>query len=462
MGKEETQMNRGKKLALLSVVLVIMVGASFATVKMNSDSQDESNEESSIFTLDTDKVSALSWTYQGETISFSHSDDGWHNSNASAFPVDETYIDNMLTALSDVKSDKTIESVEDLSEYGLDEPACTITVAMDGDTELRIGNETGIGGERYFYTGDGNVYLVDTALLDSFSYGLYDLVKKEDIPNMTKLSSFQVDSDTQLIIDYLENSGLTYSDNYVWFLKDGDSYLTLDTELTNDFVRTVTGLSWGKCVNYNADDSALTGYGLSAPSAVATVDYVEESDTDSEDSGTRQRFVLEIGGYVDDSCYARISGSKMVYMIDREVCDTLLSTGYNELRPDEILSMDWDTVDKIDITLNGAEYHIERSDGSGDESAYSLNGEKLPDTSFPEELNNVIFKGYSDETPKAQDEKIRFKFHRNTETFKEVELVFYEFDDSTCLASLSGSQNMLADSESVASVIEDVNSLVKE
>ncbi len=457
-------MNRGKKLALLSVVLVIMIGASFAAVKMNSDSQNENSEESSIFTLDTDKVSALSWTYQGETISFSHSDDGWHNSNASDFPVDKTYIDNMLSALSDVKSDKTIESVEDLSEYGLDEPACTITVAMDGDTKLLIGNETGIGGERYFYTGDGNVYLVDTALLDSFSYGLYDLVKKEDIPDMSKLSSFRVDSDTQLIIDYLENSGLTYSDDYVWFLRDGDSYLTLDTELTDDFVRTVTGLSWGECVNYNADDSALTGYGLSAPSAVVTVNYVEGSDTDSENSTTKENsaeFVLEIGGYVDDSCYARISGSKMIYLIDREVCDTLLSTEYNELRPDEVLSMDWDTVDKIDIALDGAEYHIERSDGSGNEAAYLLNGEKLPDTSFPEELNNVIFKGYSDETPQGQGEKIRFKFHRNTETFKEVELVFYEFDDSSCLASLNGSQNMLADSESVASVIEDVNSLVK-
>ncbi len=164
---------------------------------------------------------------------------------------------------------------------------------------------------------------------------------------------------------------------------------------------------------------------------------------------------------MDDSCYARISGSKMVYQIDRGVCDTLLSTGYTELRPDEVLSMDWDTVDKIDITLGGADYHIERSDGSGDEAAYSLNGEKLPDTSFPEELNNVIFKGYSDEAPQTQNEKIRFKFHRNTETFKEVELVFYEFDDSSCLASLSESQNMLVDSESVASVIEDVNSLVK-
>lgn len=461
-------MNRGKKLALLSVVLVITVGASFAAVRLNSEGQDENNGENSIFTLETDKVSALSWTYQGETISFSHSDDGWQNLNASAFPVDEAYIDNMLSALSDVKSDKTIESAEDLSQYGLDEPACTITVAMDGDTKLLIGDETGIGGERYFYTGDGNVYLVDSTLLDSFSYGLYDLVKKEDIPNMTKLTSFQVDSDTQLIIDYLENSGLTYSDDYVWFMQDGGGYLTLDTELTNDFVRTVTGLSWGECVNYNADDSALTGYGLGAPSAVVTVDYVDGSDTDSDDSTTGQteenstRFVLEIGGYVDDSCYARISGSRMVYLIDREVCDTLLSTGYNELRPDEVLSMDWDTVDKIDIALDGAEYNIERSDGPEDEAAYSLNGETLTDTAFLEGLNGMVPKGYCDETIQAQSEEIRFKFHRNTETFQEVELVFYEFDDNSCLASLNGSQNMLVDSESVASVIEDVNSLVKE
>ena len=64
---------------------------------------------------------------------------------------------------------------------------------------------------------------------------------------------------------------------------------------------------------------------------------------------------------MDDACYARIAGSDMVYQIDGSVRDALLYTTQSELLPDEVLLMDWDTVDSIDITLDGATYHVERS-----------------------------------------------------------------------------------------------------
>ncbi len=52
----------------------------------------------------------------------------------------------MVQALKEVSATKTIESPENLADYGLEEAACAISVtAGDSTYELRIGDETGLG-----------------------------------------------------------------------------------------------------------------------------------------------------------------------------------------------------------------------------------------------------------------------------------------------------------------------------
>ncbi len=66
--------------------------------------------------------------------------------------------------------------------------------------------------------GDGNVYLVDADLLEDFSLGLYDIVSMESIPSMTDLTSVSIETTSgTLTLDYLEDSGLAYSNQYTWF-----------------------------------------------------------------------------------------------------------------------------------------------------------------------------------------------------------------------------------------------------
>lgn len=64
--------------------------------------------------------------------------------------------------------------------------ACScITVTAEAETTIDIGDETSLDGLRYVSIGDGNVYLVSSDLLTNFSYGLYDLVAKETLPDMS-------------------------------------------------------------------------------------------------------------------------------------------------------------------------------------------------------------------------------------------------------------------------------------
>lgn len=124
----------------------------------------------------------------------------------------------MLGELEELTSSKTIEAPDDLAEYGLDEPECSISVTAEAETTIDIGGETSLDGLRYVSIGNGNVYLVSSDLLTNFSCGLYDLVSKEAVPDMSDLVSFTVETASgTLDIEYLEDSGLAYTDRYTGF-----------------------------------------------------------------------------------------------------------------------------------------------------------------------------------------------------------------------------------------------------
>ncbi len=461
MGEEASQMNRGKKLLYLLLAFVIVASAAFAAVKLNPE-EDETEEKTDILTLEKDEVTALSWTYAGEIRSFLKTDSGWEYTGDSSFPLDVSRIENILTALGDVKAAKTIESPASLSDYGLENPDCRVDVTSKEPLELLIGSENGIGGERYFSTGDGKVYLVDAAIIDNFSVSLYDLIKKEEIPTMTEPRGLRLTGkDKEFELVYKKDSGLSYSNDYVWFLKDGENYKTLDTVLAGNLIATVTSLNWKECVDYNAEDAELESYGLKTPVLKAALEYngkASDEENGSEPQEGTAIFALEVGAENGESCYARLKGSNMVYLIDGSIYDTLSNASYEGLRPNEVLSMDWDTVTSIDASIEGTAYHIDHNTDGENNSVYKMDGKELSDVTFTDKLNNLSVVGNSDGSKTVQKEKLSFTFNRSAETFKEVKLAFYEYDDASYLASLDGDSYLLVDNSVIDSIAKEIKS----
>ena len=203
-----TTMTRGKKLFVLLLALVILTGVTLLVAHLVPDEDESTAEDTSyiIFSLDPDQVTQLSWTYEDSTVTLTKDENSnWSYPDDEAFPLDASYPDAMVQALKEVSATKTIESPENLAAYGLEEAACAISVtAGDSTYELRIGDETGLGGQRYLSLGDGNVYLVDADLLEDFSLGLYDIVSMESIPSMTDLTSVSIETTSgTLTLDYL-------------------------------------------------------------------------------------------------------------------------------------------------------------------------------------------------------------------------------------------------------------------
>lgn len=472
-------MKRGKKLFILSLVFVLLLAAAFAAGKLNPELNGSGGEDagSVIFTLDPGNVAALSVN----TMDFEKDGEDWRYTGDSAFPLNTGYIQSMLDALSSISASKTIEAPEDLSQYGLDAPEYSIRVDDGSETEILIGRESSMGGERYLSLGDGNVYLVDAGITESFSYELMDMAETELIPAMSDISRFTVRSGGKSYqLCYLEDSGLAYSDEYVWFYKDGEDYLTLDTALADSFIRKVSALSWDSCVSYNAGGDALAEYGLDVPQVTATVEYTEtvQVETNATDTNgdpiydtreTEKSFTLEIGDYIDGKCYARIAGSHMVYLIDGSICDSLLHVSYESLQPDEVLIMDWDEVESVDIGLDGETYTVKHGsktvvdeDGtSSTESCWTLDGEKTDIQTVFDRLTSLVPTGRGAAKTPELGATLSFVFHRSTESFPQVELIFYQYDSSSCLVSLNGEARLLVSLTDITALADSLTQLIR-
>ena len=480
-----TTMTRGKKLFVLLLALVILTGVTLLVAHLVPDEDESTAEDTSyiIFSLDPDQVTQLSWTYEDSTVTLTKDENSnWSYPDDEAFPLDASYPDAMVQALKEVSATKTIESPENLADYGLEEAACAISVpAGDSTYELRIGDETGLGGQRYLSLGDGNVYLVDADLLEDFSLGLYDIVSMESIPSMTDLTSVSIETTSgTLTLDYLEDSGLAYSDQYTWFWNQDGEETPLDTDLTEDLVSTVTGLTWNACVDYQADEDSLGTYGLDIPAATITVEYtestqVETNETDEngdpiyETQETPATFVLELGDYDGDTCYARISGSSMVYRVDGTVADTLLAAKGEDLLPQDVVLIDWSDVTSVEINLDGTTYSLEKTvqeetdeDGNTTETyVYQLDGQTVDITDALDSIQDLEVTG-SDADATPGTEELAFTFYQDKENFPTVTLVFSQYDSSSCLVTLNGESRLLVSRTDLLDLVDTLQDLLAE
>lgn len=446
-------MKRKKNLVVLLLVLVLLIGATVVVTNLNKDGGDDGIQElnSVILAVDPASVTELGWNYS-EDVRFVSTGSGWEYAADAAFRLDESYINTALDTLTEVTASKIIENVEDWDQYGLAAPVCSVTVTADTTYTLSFGEESTLSGKRYCSIGDGNAYLVDTACMEPFTYGLYDLLVSEEIPAMDNVTGLEIKNESGTMdITYQESSGKSYSDSYVWFLNGQ----TLDTELTETLVSAVSSVSWNKCSNFNAAD--LSVYGLDNPAATVTVHY-----------GDSNTFSLEIGNTSNDACYAKLPGSSMVYLIDGSIGDALVNASYDTLKPDDVLAMDWRELQVMEITLDGVIYEVAQTtpatiDEEGnvtDEAIYKLDGTRVNAAGIPNALDAMVSVGYATDIDPERGEEIRFLFHREHSTYPEIELVFYQYDSTQCLVTLNGESTVFVARDQVNTLIEAVNQMV--
>lgn len=455
-------MKRQRKMTVLLAVLAVCIGAAFGISRINFD-ENMTGTQTAIIDVDSSDITGLSWNYE-EEVSFTCQDGKWTYDEDEKMPVNQEKMTEIAQGLSSIVSDKRVEEVKSLSLYGLSDPAYTLTVkTADKSWEISIGDESFSDGEVYIFTGDDYVYLTDSALVDKISYTLYDLVQEEEIPEMESVHSIAIEKEESPVhIVFQEDSGYCYSDAYTYYLEEDGSYRNLDNDSTQTSFDTLSAFTWEECVDYYADDSELKSYGLDKADAVISIEYTPVQEEDEENEETKEEetsFGYEVSS-ADDDYYARLSDSRMVYRISSEVYDAAVNASYDELRPDEVILLDWDTVDSIDIEADGSRYTVELEKKKDDEYTCTFNGEEIEFTEVLDELSGILLDEEKEAEPADNREELKLTFHRNTEEYASVELVFYQYDGSSCISVLNGEETNCVNREDVISLKEAINSII--
>lgn len=397
-------MNKMKKLYVLLGVLVLACGITFFVSRQEEKKEQIKNSDETIFSVDTESVTALSWEYAGNTFSFHKSGGKWIYDTDENFPVNEDKIESLLSQFTEFGASFVIEEVDDFGQYGLSDPLATISVTAGEESyEVNLGDYSTMDAERYVSIGDGKVYLVKHDPLDDYDLTISDLIQNDEIPVLTSATGIQFSGEETYTIDYEEESSHTYCAEDVYFTEEQP----LDTSLVKSYLQKISALSLSDYVSYNATEEELQAYGLAEPELSVTVDYPM---THSDDVTTTETFVLHVGrdaaekaqAAADDTtvaagtdaedglttaaatgadaedgltttaageaaasdedtaaevtAYVRVGDSQIIYRITSEEYRALTAASYNDLRHKEVLTASMEDITGLTFTMDGETY----------------------------------------------------------------------------------------------------------
>ena len=466
-------MKRSKRLHILLGVLAAVGIVTFAVTQYEEKQEEIEASGEVVLEIDPAAVQTLSWEYDAETLAF-HKDGTWVYDTDEAFPVDEERIDELLGVFEAFSAAFIIEDVTDYSQYGLDDPVCTIGISTgDTDYEIQLGDFSTMDSQRYVSIGDGNVYLATADPLDYFDAALRDMIDNDEAPDFGTVEAIRFDGDQTCQIayqEYTEDSSYTYCSNDVYFVQQEDAMLPLDTSRVEGYLDSISGLSLTDYVTYNVTEEELAEYGLDAPELSVTVTYVPE------DSEQTAEFTLHISRDPDEqaaaeaedgeedeteeeiTAYARVGESQIVYQITGDSYEALMAAGYDDLRHYEVLTADFADVTGLDISLEGESYTI-TAEGSGEDKTFYYGEEELDIADLQSALEDMGAASFTDEEP-SQKQEISITVHLDNEAHPTVQIDLYRYDGEQCLAVLDGTPTSLVPRDMVVDLVEAVNAIV--
>lgn len=310
-------MNRGKKMLALLIALLLCIGGYYGVQLLGGESATV-QEQSGSFALDThtaDDLTGLAWQTDDEALSFTRTDGTWAVTGNAAYPLEQADVQAMADDLLALTGSRQLNGVTDPADYGLAEPAFTVTANWsDGtSTTYALGDETPFGSSYYLSLGqEGIIYTVDADISDIFDTTLSALTVLETLPTVNSAVRLTVGSTLDIVKDEVSRS---INEGELWY--DNATGHALDGTAAEKLISTAQGIEWDALTDATATDDALTAYGVDDASATAITLY---ADADSP------ALTLLIGAQNDDGdYYARLSGSSMVCTVASGDVASLLS-----------------------------------------------------------------------------------------------------------------------------------------
>ena len=498
-------MKRFKKLGVLLGILVVVCIATFALTHYEEEQEQIKNSDEIILQIPADTVISLSWEYAEEgNLAFHKGEDGWLYDEDEYFPVSEEKVNDILSEFEAFGVTFIIENVTDYSQYGLDEPEMTFHIGTEETSyDIKLGAFSTMDQQRYIDISDGNVYLVSEDPMDYVSASLSDMILDDDTPGFENVVDIRFEGTENYMIQRLEDTNYSYSDDDVYFTQKNGEYLPLDKSAVTQYLNTITSLDLLTYVTYNATEEELTEYGLDEPELTVTVNYTQTDQASEDQEQIPGTCVIHISRNPEElaaaeeaeakgenaeavSMYVRIGDSQIVYDLDSVDYGILSDASYDDLRHQEVFWADFADVTQIDITLEDTEHTLISELDDDEERVWYYQTEEMlaeateetteaaeetteteaieePETldltDFEDSLNALSANSFTAEIP-TEKEEIRFTLYLDNEFFPTVEIVLYRYSGTECLAVVDGESVSLVPRASVMELVEAVQTIV--
>lgn len=464
-------MRKATKLYALLGVLIVVCVAAFAVSRYEEKKEQIKNSGEVILEIPTDSVTALSWTNESGTFSFTK-DETWVYDEDNAFPVDEERINALLEQFTSFAAAFAIDDVEDYAQYGLDEPICTIHITAGEESyTVELGDFSKMDEQRYVSIGDGKAYLVSHDPLDEFDAVLRDMILDDTVPEFDTAEEITFSgSESYTIIRDEDGKSICADDIY---FTDGQP---LDTDNVKSLLKTLQGLSLTDFASYNVSDAELTDFCLDEPDLTIRVAYTTRDEDGKKTGSGNFRLALsrnaeEYAAYLEAvdkdeeelpevSCYARLDDSQIVYKISLNDYETLTAVSYDTLRHQKLFTADFDTVTAIDATVDGKTHTFTYTppEEKNEEGTWYYGEESFDVYALKTALTALSAQEFTTEKATGRQE-ISLTVHLASEDFPTVTLTLCRLDGSSCIAAVDGKTVALVSRSQTVNLVEAVNAL---
>ena len=370
-------------------VLVVLSGAyvgvkAYVAKQEAADTESAEEENPEIISIASADVKSIKFVIDKKEVTFEKDGDSWVKSDETAFPVDQDKIDTLVSSLNSIKAERTLENVEDASEYELDQPENTITVTTeDGETTvIQLGMENDSTSQEYIDLNkdSSTVYVVSNSTFSSFEGTLYDFAKSGVFPTVdsSTVSKISVDGkDSSYVVEKDES-------NFWNITGDGETEKA-DSAKATSLASALSSMAYASYVNYNCAEDEFSQYGLDKPYAEITVCYQEkvkkestDDENEAENGAEEVSEASEDENQGDETADSETDGSESSDE-DVDVADTEDSEAVENENTDETADDNVEAED-TDVTESDDEAGVETADTESAESSEDSEEDSEPET----------------------------------------------------------------------------------
>lgn len=324
-----------RTIIILILVLAICVGGFVFAMKLSDkkEAQDKADAEASVIEIG-DIVDGLyiGITTNAGSMEFVSDGESWKYYQDENFPLDDSYMADIIDAAVGLTAVREIEIADDLSYYGLDEGSYLALRIIDSENNifaLDIGSPISDGSAWYARDPDlDTIYVIGSELPNSVNFSLYDMIEMEDFGSFdapdvlsitasdrkgqlaykqetvtSELATGEIDEDTGEQV-YNENILST------WYDVTGEEPVKLtDITTPSALAEAAAGFEFSACMNYDPDEEYIEACGFTDPNFIITVTWTDISGAEVSET-------LIVGRLDGNGNYwAKLGSSDAAYLI---------------------------------------------------------------------------------------------------------------------------------------------------